>query len=278
MTRSPCPATTRRRSADARARRRADRGGPFGAGPAGRQASCRRTTTRTATSATPQLAVRAVVFDLDDTLYPEREYVRSGYRAVAAHLRRRLARAEPFEDWLWQRFRQGHSAGAFDALEVAFHLGLTREKITELVGVYREHVPDIRPYDGVEALLRRLRGQAKLGLLSDGFLPAQRLKLDALGLEPLFDAVVLTEEMGRDRWKPSPAGFEAVRERLGAPHGRCAYVADNPAKDFLAPNRLGWRTIQLRWEGQVHADAAAPEGGRAHVVVSGLDRLEAALR
>jgi len=218
-------------------------------------------------------SIQAVVFDLDDTLYAERDYVRSGYQAVDLHLTGTLVRSGPFADWLWDRFCSGQSAGAFDALDEQFNLGLTQDDIDELVTVYREHVPHIDPFEGVRELLAAWQGRLKLGLLSDGFLPAQRLKLAALGLADLFQEVVFTEEVGRELWKPSPAGFELIAERLDTAHDACSYVGDNPAKDFVAPNRLGWRTIQLRWPGQIHADKAAPPDGRPQAVASCLDEL-----
>ena len=224
-------------------------------------------------------AIQAVVFDLDDTLYAEREYVRSGYRAVAACLREARGLDERFEQWLWARFESGRRERAFDALSEHFGLGLTREEIARLVAVYREHSPGIRPYDGAPELLAGLRGRVRLGLLSDGFLPAQDRKLEALGMRGVFDAVVWTEALGRSRecWKPSGAGFEAVAAALGAPHEACAYVADNPAKDFVAPNALAWRTVQLLHAGQLHADSPAPPGGAPQAAARSWDELRSAL-
>jgi len=140
--------------------------------------------------------------------------------------------------------------------------------VAELVEVYRRHAPAIRPCRGVVEVLAALRRRGmKLALLSDGFLPAQRLKLDALGLAGWFDAVLFTESIGRGAWKPSPVGFERLRRRLGVPNEACAYVSDNPAKDFVAPNALGWLTVQWRRPGQVHAANAAPPGGRPKRIV-----------
>jgi putative hydrolase of the HAD superfamily len=205
------------------------------------------------------------------------------------------------EDWLWSRFQRGQAAGAFDDLNSHFSLGLSKADIAEMVKVYREHRPTIQPIPGIPELLARLRPECALGLLADGFLPAQRLKLAALGLERFFDAVVFTEDLGRDSWKPSPAGFEKIgtdpafqgtvpifpkmgtvpsspdvrvqEEKRGqAPQTAAepvpffAYISDNPSKDFLAPNRLGWRTIQFLYPGQVHAHLPAPEGGRPQFI------------
>jgi len=230
------------------------------------------------------IAIRAVIFDLDDTLYPERDYVLSGYRAVTEHLHDRLHRGEDFLGFLRDRFfaqyggaippaqvanngpgeskpRPGVFAGAFDALNDHFGLGLTGEQILELVKVYREHVPVIEPYPSIPEMLGRLHADYRLGLLSDGYLPAQRLKFQALKLERFFDAAIFTEDFGRDCWKPSGKCFQMIAQKLGVPHAGCAYVADNPAKDFLAPNQLGWRTIQYLQPGQIHAAKAPPPGG-----------------
>ncbi len=213
--------------------------------------------------------IRAVVFDLDDTLFLERNYVRSGFAAVGEYLRLKTARRSAFERWMWKRFVSGLRDGMFDALDVHFDLGLGHAGISKLIQVYRRHRPDIRPCRGIETVLANLcrRRRLKLGLLSDGFLPAQRLKLEAIGLKKYFHKVIFTEQMGREAWKPSPRGFESIRRTLGVPHAGCVYVADNPAKDFLAPNGLGWMTIQWRRSGQVHADKPAPRGGKPQRVI-----------
>ena len=116
-------------------------------------------------------------------------------------------------------------------------------------------------------MLGLLRPRYKLGLLSDGFLPAQRLKLDAIGLGKFFDAILFTEDIGREAWKPSTTGFDHIRQQLGLGHEACAYVADNPAKDFVAPNELGWLSVQWPRPGQVHSHKAAASGGRPKLKV-----------
>jgi putative hydrolase of the HAD superfamily len=222
--------------------------------------------------------IRAVVFDLDDTLYAERDYVRSGYRAVAGRLAGEGGDAKALEAYLWGCLLGGNSARAFDAAGAHFGLNLSPQRIVELVEVYRSHPPDIRPWGGIPEFLGRLHECFRLGLLSDGFLPAQERKLDALKLRRFFDEVLFTEQLGREAWKPSAAGFEALARRLALPHEALAYVADNPAKDFVAPNALGWRSIQYLRPGQVHAHNPPPPGGQPQRTVRTLEELRAALR
>ncbi|MCJ7544550.1 MAG: HAD family hydrolase, partial [Phycisphaerae bacterium] len=150
--------------------------------------------------------------------------------------------------------------------------------IAELVEVYRNHAPAITPYSGIPELLGLLRVRFRLALLTDGYLPAQQLKLDSLKLERFFDQVLFTELLGRESWKPSLAGFQAMARKLDVPAQACAYVADNPAKDFVAPNRLGWRSIQYLRPGQIHAAKPAPPDGAPQTVVRAADGLLAALR
>ena len=212
--------------------------------------------------------IQAVVFDLDDTLYPERDYVASGYAAVCGHLARsgRVDERACF-DLLWSRFGSGQVAGAFDALGQAMNLNLSPDDIRDLVRVYREHTPRLEAFGGLPAMLGRLHEHLGLGLLSDGYQPAQNLKLEALRLGRFFDEVLFTEDLGRDFWKPSPRGFELISRRLGAPHERCCYVGDNPAKDFVAPNKLGWLAVQYLRPGQIHAANPAPPSGAPRVIL-----------
>ena len=99
----------------------------------------------------------------------------------------------------------------------------------------------------VMAMLRRLRSRMKLAILTDGRSEGQRAKLRALGLEELMDEILITDELGGPAFrKPCALGFELLSERLGTPFERMAYVGDNIAKDFIAPEKLGMRCIWYR--------------------------------
>ncbi len=225
-------------------------------------------------------SIQAVIFDIDDTLYPERQFVRSGYTAVDAYLRKEYGSENDFAGWLWRRFLDGRVAGAFNDLSDRFALALNKKKIAELVEAYRFHRPSIQPFEGIPSLLKQLRKRYRLGILSDGAERMQRNKLDALGLTDYFEPeiVVLTDTLGPDSGKPSPNGFRRIVQHLRVSHDACAYVADNPAKDFPAPNRLGWRTVAYLRDGQLHAHRTAPPEGQPQIVVRSDSELLAALR
>lgn len=202
-------------------------------------------------SLSPPLDV--VVFDVDDTLYLERDYVRSGFHAVDEWAAETLG-VHGFEGVAWSAFEEGVRGTIFDAALLGCGLEPTPDLVGQLVGVYREHVPAIALLPDAAACLARLRGRVPLAVVSDGPLRSQLAKVRALGLEGIIDEIVLTEELGAGYGKPSPRAFELVEERLGADGPACVYVADNPAKDFDGPAGLGWRTVRIRRPGGLHRD------------------------
>jgi putative hydrolase of the HAD superfamily len=203
---------------------------------------------------------RAVVFDLDDTLYPEEAYVRSGFRAAAQAAARLygVPAAEAYRE-LEQFFREGVRGDTFDRW--LYVRGITAD-VNQLVAAYRDHTPTLEPFPEAPDLLARLRGQGyTLGMLSDGEPAIQYGKLDALGLRDAFDATLVSGELGRDAWKPSPRGLVTLLERLGVDPAEAVYVSDNPAKDFKAAREAEMRSIRVRREGGIysHLEPKSPD-------------------
>lgn len=221
---------------------------------------------------------QAVVLDLDDTLYPEEAYVRSGFRAVAGWAQERSGvPAAEAEHELVELFEAGVRGDTFDRWLEARGLALP---VDGLVAAYRDHAPAIAPFPEAGAVLDELRaGGARLGLLSDGDPAIQGAKLDALGLRAVFDAILITGELGPEAWKPSPRGFLELLRRLGGvPPVAAVYVSDNPAKDFLGARRAGLRSLRVRRPGGIYAESepSTPEHA-PDAEVGGLAEVPAAL-
>ena len=179
----------------------------------------------------------AVVFDLDDTLYKEREFVYSGFRAVADFIGARTGNIT------YERMVSLFEAGETDVFkEVLDERNLLIEKAA-LIRIYREHSPKLCLKPEVGRLLTELVESGHLlGIITDGRSLTQRNKIRALGLDQWIENIVISEEIGVV--KPAPASFLEMQNRFaGRP---LAYVGDNLAKDFLAPKRFGWTTICLR--------------------------------
>jgi putative hydrolase of the HAD superfamily len=196
----------------------------------------------------------AVAFDLDDTLYLERDFVRSGYRAVAEWAEVQLGIAAPL---------------VLAELEALFAAGIRREVfdlwleerglesslwLAQMVEAYRGHAPQIELCADAEPLLAMLRSRGvRLGLITEGVRGVQERKLRGLGLEGAFEAVIIGSQEDRDRWKPSRAPFDEWLGLMKVRAGEACYVGDNPAKDFRGAKEAGMRTLRVRRAEGLHA-------------------------
>jgi putative hydrolase of the HAD superfamily len=217
--------------------------------------------------------IHSLIFDLDDTLYPESEFVMSGFQAVDAWLEREC-RVAGFSRLAVEQFRTGRRGRIFD--EVLPQLGLSPEPqlVAALVTVYREHRPVLHLFPDAIATLAWAERIFRLGVLTDGFAQVQRNKLAALGLEPRLKACIVTDELGREFWKPHPKGFEQIMEVLPGNSSGFLYIGDNPRKDFIAPSQLGWHTIRIIRESGEHALHVAESGEQAEMEIHNLTELQ----
>lgn len=219
--------------------------------------------------------IKAIIFDLDDTLYMERDYVFSGFNAVAKAHEDLLGPADESSEKMRKLFFDSeHRRRIFNILLEERGQLVNEETIGAMIKTYRFHLPDISLTPEVDSLLVRLREKYKLGLITDGPVMMQAAKVEALNLRDKIDTIILTEEFGKEFAKPHPKAFEYMVEKLELKHKECVYVGDNAGKDFLAPNRLGWLTIQITRPDGVYKDVEPPPEGEAKCRITSLTQVE----
>ena len=193
-----------------------------------------------------QAKVKGVIFDLDDTLYSEKEYIRSGFKAVSDYL------GGGFEAKLWNYFENGKPA--ID--ELLKEIKRTEEKET-ILHVYRCHKPIIHLYPGISDLINKLRKDGyKIGIITDGRPEGQRNKIEALNLKKLVDDIIITDELGGSQFrKPCDISFRIIQKRWRIPASQIVYVADNVNKDFKAVEQLGMKGILFQNKDSLYCSA-----------------------
>ena len=198
--------------------------------------------------------ITTVIFDLDDTLYDEVDYCKSGFAAAAKELAamQLVTDDKVAYEVFWKEFSSGNRFNVFNGALKELGISETPDLIERLVTVYRLHRPNLNLPASTKSVLETLSKKYTLALLTDGFLPAQELKVEALGIKHYFKSIIYTEQMGREFWKPSPAGFEKILSELKVKSSECVYVGDNEVKDFIAPNKLGMKTVQLLQAKSIH--------------------------
>lgn len=182
---------------------------------------------------------KVICFDLDDTLYKEREFQLSGFHKVAEFIEQRTGKHDVLKSMI-TLLRE--KKNVFRELETDIKGAVS---VDEMLKIYREHKPSIHLDTGAEKLLDTLKERGCiLGIITDGRSLTQRNKIQALHLDRWFadDNVIISEEFGSE--KPDKRNYRIFQERY--PGCRYYYVGDNAEKDFITPNRLGWDTYGLR--------------------------------
>ncbi len=213
-----------------------------------------------------------LIFDLDDTLYAERDFAISGFRAAGLWAKLALD-VDGLADDMTRLLDAGHLGVLFRL--VLEERGLDVAHAPNLIGVYREHTPQsLTLYPDAARALTHWSASGPTGLITDGTVAVQRSKVKALAIDHHFDHIIYTHELGgRDFAKPHPKAFETMQAAIGSSGDRFVYVGDNPAKDFVSPNRMGWTTVQIKRPQRIHAAAEMAQDGAPHFVIDSLDQL-----
>jgi putative hydrolase of the HAD superfamily len=189
--------------------------------------------------------IEVLVFDLDDTLYLERDFVMSGYQAVAKYL----------ADSNICDFQSAFScmAGAFSSQgrQMVFATLMedfpnTSEMVADLIEVYRRHTPAICLFPGYMELLQEFAQRYRLGIITDGLPAVQERKVRALGLDGIMNNIIYTWAYGADREKPHPFSFSLMLESLRTEPDSALFVGDNPDKDCKGAHQAGMKCVQVQ--------------------------------
>ena len=201
--------------------------------------------------------IKVVIFDLDDTLISEREYIKSGFKEVAKKIKTiyklNINKEEIFNN-LEKEFEKD-SREVFNRVLNNFNIEYTKDDILYLIKIYREHKPDIKFYNDVMPAIKELKqNKIKVGIISDGYLATQKAKLEAINAYSIFDKIILTEEIGRNYWKPHPKAFEMMKKYFSVDYDEIMYIGDNPKKDFYIGKEYPVYTVRLIRDNGIYMD------------------------
>ena len=209
--------------------------------------------------------VRAVIFDLDDTLISEQQYIDSGYLHVSQLLSKQLNQDPKNIYFILTELFNENPRNVFNRLFDLMEKSYTNEMIMDLVEAYRKHEPIIDFYDDVLPCLEFLKQyNVKTGIITNGYAIAQKKKLIAVGGFELFDEIIITDELGSKFWKPHAKAYRMMKDKLKIDYAEMVYVGDNVSKDFVTPNTLGMKTVHIERKNGIYLLANHSYGQEFH--------------
>ena len=198
--------------------------------------------------------MRAVLFDLDDTLFDHRSSARAALREVH-HVHARDAEFEEFERHHTRYLEEMHVevlAGRigldearrerFRRVFAALGLALRDDEVDTVATAYRTgYMSARRPLEGAADLLDAVRRHARVGIVTNNLFDEQRDKLAYCGLAGFVDALVVSDAVGVS--KPDPRIFTMALDRLGAAAQDAVMVGDSWENDIIGASAAGIRAV-----------------------------------
>ncbi|MGH8294711.1 MAG: HAD family hydrolase [Steroidobacteraceae bacterium] len=206
---------------------------------------------RAASAAALLRDIRAVAFDLDDTLWDVDPVIRRAEECLQAWLREfcpRISERVSAEEMRAARERlarsEPHNAHDFTYLRLtalaahARECGYAQELAERAFQVFYAARNELQPYADVQPALERLRGRYALASLSNG-----NANLELIGLAPLFSVSLNAHQIGAA--KPHPRCFQQLARELRLQPRSILYVGDDPLLDIEAARAAGLRTAWM---------------------------------
>lgn len=212
--------------------------------------------------------IKAVIFDLDDTLYNEKDFVIESFREVCGYLseKHRLN----YNELLYKTIEILEQQGRGKIFNILCEIYSLDENIDKLIDLYRDAKPRIKLYDDGEYILNMLSNKYKLGLITDGMAKVQWNKIEALDIKKYFQKIIVTDDFGRDFWKPHRFAYDEMLSNFKCCPNEGLYVGDNPNKDFIGAREVGLNTIRIIREHGDHMKTKLDKKFEADYIINDL--------
>ena len=192
--------------------------------------------------------IKAVIFDLDDTLYPQIEYTRQSLLASAPYIAEISGCGVEIVNenlniilgWHGIEYKRIYD----DLFEAISFDG--KPYLQDILKLFRGCKPKISAYQNVYKVLDELNVSYRLGMITDGYEEAQKYKINELNLNDYFEKVLITDTLGIENRKPSSVPYEKLLEIMELAANECVYVGNDPRKDFIACKKLGMKSVRIK--------------------------------
>lgn len=218
------------------------------------------------------MKVKVVVFDLDDTLYNEIEFVYSGFYAVSEYFSKihNFEKIEIF-DYMVEILNKFGRGKVFDLVLKKFNI-YNKINLKKAISIYRLHSPNINlPNESIKILEYIKSNNIPIFIVTDGNKVVQSKKAEALKIEKYVNKVYITHRYGKDKSKPSVYCFDKISQLTNVNYANIVYIGDNINKDFVNIKKMGFKTIRIK-QG-MFKNVSKPQEFQAELEIEKLEEL-----
>lgn len=192
------------------------------------------------------MRVKVIIFDLDDTLFDEIEYVKSGFKYVSNYFSNYYnLNSNSIYDFMIKDLEINGRGKIFDNMLNFFDI-YSKKKVIDSIRLYRTHKPNIiLPSYSIDILKYLNKKKIPMYIITDGNKIVQSNKIEALKLTKYIKKEFITHRYGIKHSKPSTYCFEKIAKLENVNFYEMLYIGDNPNKDFINIKKLGFRTIRI---------------------------------
>ena len=187
-----------------------------------------------------------LIFDLDDTIYKEINFVNEGFKSVASHLEKITNQKKKVILSDLKKLLLEKGRGKIFDIYCKRKKIYSKQIIKKLIKIYRFHKKKIRVPKSNLRTLKKLRKNFRLYIVTDGMWKVQSHKVKLLKIEKIFSKIFLTDFYGKDAWKPSLKCFRKIKKIENCKWENISYFGDNEKKDFINLNKIGAKTILVK--------------------------------
>jgi putative hydrolase of the HAD superfamily len=190
----------------------------------------------------------AVLFDLDNTLFDEFSYYEQSFRKISQIIHSQTHRGykKIYSQLVSEFVKRGSQHPKFFSI-IADMYNLNNSYHKRFYEIYQSIDADISLFSDADQTLEILKSEGYLiGIITNGSLPAQKNKINALNLSNRVDVICIPDEFGKEFQKPDKFSYIYTAEELGVSTEECVYVGDNPLTDFEGAKKVGMETIRIR--------------------------------
>ena len=188
--------------------------------------------------------MKAIFFDLDNTLYDVQKYHTRAFEKISTYLSQKhgISNSDIMQQLvdIWNEKTSMYSHLFDDFLE---RLNIKNEDVKNLIDIFNsQEIKNSDFYSDAFDVVTKLKNYYKLGIITDGTVSRQNRKISTSKFQQLFDVIIFTKIFEP---KPSILSFQKATEQIQVKPSDSVYAGDNPFLDFKGPKTIGMYTIRI---------------------------------